>query len=150
MSFALVCALMRLTYLAVMSFYLYNGFVWACIHYIYTQLIVSEAHALAHKVFPVGQHASAPPSLTPCRMPFVSSTVIGFSGPHVCQEMDHVEKQSQQASLTPPPHTSVQSHSLTCCFTSDTNTWEKDGARSDHGKLLYCFDGFCFLTSSFS
>lgn len=46
---------------------------------------------------------------------------------------------SQKASLTPPPQTSVQSQSLTCCFTSDTNTWEKDGAHSDHRELLYWF-----------
>ncbi len=95
---------MPLTYRAVMSFYFYHGFVWACIYYIYTRLIVSNAHALAHKVSPEGQHASAPPSLTPCRMPFVSPTVTGFSRPHVCQEIDHVEKQSQQASLTPRLH----------------------------------------------
>lgn len=43
---------------------------------------------------------------------------------------------SQQASSTPPPQTSVQSQSLTCCFTSDTNTWEKDGVHSVCGKAL--------------
>lgn len=43
---------------------------------------------------------------------------------------------SQQASLTPPPQTSVQSQSLTCCFTFDTNTWGKDGVHFVRGKLL--------------
>lgn len=129
------------------------GIVWACIYYMYTQLIVSEAYALAHRVYPEGQRTSALPSLTPCRMLFFSSSVTGFSGPHVCPEMDQVENSNPSRLPWPPPHpprTSVQCQSFTCCFTSDTNTWEKDGAHLDHGKLLFCAGGFCFLTSLFS
>lgn len=62
-----LCALMGLTHLSA-------GTGRACIHYVFTQLIVSESHALAQGVSPEGQHASALPSLTPCRMLFVSCT----------------------------------------------------------------------------
>lgn len=138
-----VRAFMRPTYLSVMSF-VNHGIVWACIYYMDPQLIISEAHALAHRASPEGQHTSALPSLTPCRMSFVSSTVIGFSGPHVCPEIDQVE----YADPSRLPWPRLQRHqSLTCCFTSDTNTWEKDGVQSDPGSCCFAFDGFCFPTS---
>lgn len=108
---------------------IYLVIIWACIHYTNRQSIVSEA-CTVHLLFP---------SLTLCRTPFVSSTVNVFGRPHaVCAQTWIRWKTHITAGIINPTRwqTSVQCPSLTCCFTSDTLTEKKDGAHSDHEKLL--------------
>lgn len=107
---------------------------------IYTNLIVSETHA--HSTSPEGgQHSSVLPLIIAlqnaicqlhCRRPHVSGNGSGGSG------VGGGLKSLKVFLTTPPPQTAAQSQWLTCCFISDTNTWEKDmggGPHSDHREL---------------
>lgn len=126
-----------MTYSSVASFVNY-GIVWACIYYVYTQWIVSEAHA--RRASPEGQHTPAFLSLTPYRMLFVSSTVIGFSRPHMCPEMDQVENAnpnrlprlhphrhqysaSRSPAASPLTQTPGQKMGSTCPWKADVLLW---------------------------
>lgn len=113
-----------------------------CVLYIYIyiydiQLIISEAHAVALRASPERQTTTpAFPSLAPCRMLFFSTTIISLNRPHVSRDGSGGKLKSQLTSLTLLLQTSVLCQLLTYSFTSDTHTWEKDGAHLDHEKPL--------------
>lgn len=132
-----VCINETMTYLSVTSFVTY-GILWA------------RANALIHRNSPKGQHTAAFPSLTLCWMLFVSSTVTGFSRPHMCPEMDQVENSNPSRHCWPhhERHEYIASSSPTASPLTQT-----PGKKMGHtGAMESCYscDEFCFLASLLS